>query len=259
MTYKHIHELYQTITDKNNFIIDIGAGGDLEASPVGKLLSSDKYRGVCFEPHPLKYPVLRQRISNTYSLCTDFVTPLSVLPLFDKYSVPTSPDILKIDIDGYDLEVLRTIVKKYQPKIIIAEINEKIPPPVLFEVLYKESYGWDESHFFGFSIASGEQFANDHNYTLLQILDVNNIILVHNDYAKDCQKKSLEEIYNEGYILSPERASFTWNADVNHWLHIKNSEELLGEIVNYFETNNNRSLLPVKTKKENVDFSIGIK
>ena len=197
MTYRDILSLYEIISDKNNFIIDIGAGGNLEESPVGKLLTSDKYRGVCFEPHPLKYPILREVINNKYLLCTDFVTPPSVLQLFDKYNVPTSPDILKIDIDGYDLEVLRTIVKKYQPKIIIAEINEKIPPPILFEVLYKESYAWDQSHFFGFSLSSAEQFANNHNYTLLQIFDVNNIILVHNDYANSFQKKSIQEIYNE--------------------------------------------------------------
>ncbi len=41
-------ELYGKIKNKNNYIIDIGAGGDLEASPVGRLISSDMYKGLCF-------------------------------------------------------------------------------------------------------------------------------------------------------------------------------------------------------------------
>ena len=44
-------------------------------------------------------------------------------------------------------------------------VFSKIDP----EIKYKETYSWDESHCFGFSISSGEKVMNANKYKILTI------------------------------------------------------------------------------------------
>lgn len=169
-----------------------------------------------------------------------FITPKNCLSLFKQYNVPISPDILKIDIDGYDLEVLRELLKEYKPKIIVAEINEKIPPPIHFEVKFNENYGWDTSHFFGFSLQDGFNVLTPLNYHIIRIIEGNNIVAIHNDYFDSEHiinklKCDIKTMYQTEYGNSMLQ-HFPWNKDINHWLTIKNPIELKNDIFNYFTT-----------------------
>jgi hypothetical protein len=169
---------------------------------------------------------------------------------------------VKIDIDGFDLEIIRKILTVYKPKIIIAEINEKIPPPILFEVKYKENYSWDESHCFGFSIKSGEQVMNENGYKILEIFELNNILCVNGDLCealKEDPTNNVENLYKTQYIEKTERFNILpWNSNVNYWLDIKDPVLLKNRIINYFCNVNDRSKFEVKTKLLDIDFSVGI-
>lgn len=253
-----IRNLYTQINNKSNYVIDIGASTGVNTDPVYSFITNSLFNGLCIEGDSTKAQRLRGNISPTFDIYNDYITPENVLEVFKKYNVPESPDVLKIDIDGYDLEVIRTILQIYKPKIIVAEINEKIPPPVLFEIKYSENYVWDYSHCFGFSITSGERVMSENNYKILEIFDLNNIICINQqlcdaigvDYKSDVNK-----LYNDGYISKKQRfTTLPWNDNVNYWLNIEDCEELKREIVNYFENINDRSQFEIKTKKRNVDF-----
>ena len=118
----------------------------------------------------------------------------------------------------------------------MAEINEKIPPPIQFEVLFSNDYGWDCSHFFGFSLASGEKVMKDNNYTILCIYDVNNILCIDNKYLEKLGiiPREISNIYSEDYINNSERMKFYWNNNVNYWFEIKDTNKLKEEIINFF-------------------------
>ena len=56
-------------------------------------------------------------------------------------TISMSSDFLNLDIDSYDLEVMKKILEKnFRPKVISMEINEKIPPPIYFAAKFNEFF-----------------------------------------------------------------------------------------------------------------------
>jgi hypothetical protein len=241
------------------YVVDIGASSGVPSDPVYPYITNPTYSGLCIEGKQENANILLRKLSNKFLVSCKYVTPQNILEIFQSSGVPKSPDILKIDIDGYDLEVLRVILTEYTPKIIIAEINEKIPPPIEFEVLYRDTYVWDESHCFGFSIASGEKVMKQHGYRIVEVHDLNNILCVRNDVDIPSVGNNIYEIYEKGYKENHQRFTrLPWNSDVDYWLRIKDHQELKSHITTYFTTNNSRSKFSTKTKQLGVDFSISL-
>jgi hypothetical protein len=237
-------------------VVDIGASGGIESDPVYSFITNPAFKGLCIEGNLEKVEYLRRKTA--CDVCSEYIYPHNILSIFSKFNVPIDIDILKIDIDGFDLEVIRKILEVYKPKIIIAEINEKIPPPIIFEVLYKDNYAWDESHFFGFSIKAGEVLMKKHGYSIIDMYDLNNILCVNSDLSSILvmEAQSVDELYEEQYTKHPKRLEmFSWNSDVSHWLEIKDKDALKDNIIEYFCNNNNRSRMEIKTK-ERSDFVI---
>lgn len=249
------------IKNPSYYVIDIGASTGVNTDPVYNFIVNKQFKGLCIEGSSQSVNTLKTRTH--FDIYNGYITPLNALTIFEQYNVPYDLDILKIDIDGYDLEVLRVILSKYKPKIIIAEINEKIPPPICFEVKYKENYSWDESHCFGFSIQAGAKVMNANNYKIASIYHLNNIFCINDDLCKSLQIDSnntddyIKNLYKKEYIDDFRRLRILpWNENVNYWLGISDAEILKNEINNYFVYNNNRSKFTVKTKIRDVDFSI---
>jgi hypothetical protein len=250
-----IFDLINKIKNPSKYIVDIGSSYGAECDPLYQFITGKDYNGLCIEGNKAK--VSQLKLKTSLDIYGDYINPENILDVFNKFNVPISPDIIKIDIDGYDLEVIRKILTVYKPKIIIAEINEKIPPPILFEVKYKSNYNWDESHFFGFSISSGERVMKQNNYKILSIYDVNNIICVDDELSTTLNSNDdIINIYKTGYIDNIKRNEFYWNNNVNYWLNISDKETLKNEITNYFVNINDRSTSIIKTKIKDVDFVI---
>jgi len=226
-------EFYSKIENPNNYFIDIGASDG--PGPIFPFLKAKYNYGLCIEGRDFLYEQLKNNINNTnVDIHIGFVYPHTINSIFKKYNVPAEPDILKIDIDGYDLDVLKNILEEYKPKIIIAEINEKIPPPIYFEVKYSEIYNFDSSHFYGFSIQAGKEVIEPYGYTIVSIFDGNNIICLRNDIFNK-ENLDLNIIYKVGYGENIEKITdCPWNEDVNIWLRLKDIELLKEEIIYYY-------------------------
>lgn len=254
-------EVHAKVVNPTNYIIDIGASTGVNSDPVYPFISNNKYKGLCIEGSAQKIPSLRQNISHTFDIYNGYITPHNVFSVFEQYKVPRFFDILKIDIDGYDLEVLRTILDKYQPRIIIAEYNEKIPPPIQFEVKYKDNYQWDYSHCFGFSISAGKKVFDKYHYKILSIYDLNNILCINFELCNLLSIDFESDVYNlykNDYSMKYNERDqhLPWNENVNYWLNITDPILLKNEILTYFTKINDRSNFQVKTKLEGVDFII---
>jgi len=223
--------------NRTNYFIDIGACDG--PGPIFHLLKHPDSKGLCIEGSgDDRYTGLVNNFKNNpnVKIHLGYITPLNCLELFEKYNVPISPDILKIDIDGYDLSLLRVLLTKYKPKIIISEINEKIPPPIYFEVKFDEKYSWDVSHFFGFSLQAGYDVLNPLNYSIIGLTsEGNNLVAINNDdFQFNILDQKLPEEIHRKYYVDTKLNNFPWNRDVNHWLNIKDPEELKNDIFDYF-------------------------
>ena len=131
---------------------------------------------------------------------------------------------MSLDIDSYDYFILEKILEKYSPSCIITEINEKIPPPIKFTILYDENYKWDESHCYGYSLSMLEDLLYKYNYKIHK-LHLNNAVLIPGK-----QEESMTEVYNRGYYNIPDKYfMFPWNysVDVIHILPSEKQKEFL--------------------------------
>jgi hypothetical protein len=65
---------------------------------------------------------------------------------------------MNFDIDSYDYYLLSEILTLYRPQLICTEINEKIPTPIKFKVMYSHKPKYDHTrvgnYFFGMSISA---------------------------------------------------------------------------------------------------------
>jgi hypothetical protein len=222
-----------TISLENKYCVDIAASDGICMSN-SYALYKEGWGGLAVEFDAVKFSSL----ANSYvgfqnvKLAKCMVTPLNVLSLLSANEVPIEFDFLNLDIDGYDYFVLEQILERYRPKLICAEINEKIPPPIKFTVKWNPEYCWAEDHFYGQSISQLHMLATKHQYALVE-LHYNNAFLIPLEYSR---KPALtpEEAYQSGYLGKPDRKKkFPWNDNMEEVLHLK-PDEALNYINNYF-------------------------
>jgi hypothetical protein len=159
------------------------------------------------------------------SLARLWVTPDNVVQTLRGHGTPADFAFLNLDIDGYDHFVLAALLEEFRPALICAEINESIPPPVKFTVLYDPAYVWAEDHFYGQSLSKLDELAGACGYALVE-LDYNNAFLVPSERSP-LAGLTPEEAYARGYRDRTDRRElFPWNADMEE-LHALDTEEQL--------------------------------
>lgn len=190
-----------------HFFVDIGAS-DCPGESQSEILLDHGWTGVMFECDPIKFRGLSARMNGKpVQVIPDKVTVDNVLDYLKFANVPND-FYLSIDIDGYDYFVLQKILTVYKPQLIISEINEKIPPPIQFTVMYDPEYWWKAWHHFGYSLSMLENLLPTFGYKILE-LDYNNVILV-----PGTQTESLKDVYWNGYLGKPDKDSrFYYNTD----------------------------------------------
>ncbi len=224
------------------YAIDIGAQDG--PGPVYDLFKTQGYDGLCIEGNQMSFNALCQNLPQpNVHKHRIFVTPDNIISIFKQHNVPLEPFALKIDIDGYDYEVLDQILDTYRPMFVVAEINEKIPPPILFQTKYHPKYEWGRNHFFGFSLQSAYQLMTKRGYTIVQLVGGNNILCIRKEMAESIPQISATEMYKRDYLENmPVLWMFPWNSDIHHWTKCMDSnsgvsvDDTIKDIVDYFTT-----------------------
>jgi len=246
------------------YVIDIGSSSGVPTDPCFPYITNPNFSGLCIEGDKMKAQYLRRRVSQTMSIYADYITPQNIIEVFQNYNVPENLFLIKIDIDGFDLEILRKILtSQYQPLFFIAEINEKIPPPIHFEIKYSKNYKWDTSHCFGFSLQAAKNVFETNNYYIACLYEMNNILCIRKDQINLLPMykfpRDINKMYKDEYVNNKQRESaFPWNKNVDHWLTIDDKELLFEQIKYYFTKVNDRSNFPIKTKVLDKDFILKI-
>ena len=114
--------------------------------------------------------------------------------------------------------------------MICAEINEKIPPPLKFTVLYDPRYSWHSDHFYGQSIAQLYCLCEKYNYDLVE-LHYNNAFLIPKELNVH-RALSPEAAYEAGYRSKTDRLKkFPYNANFEKILEMnpENAKKFVNE------------------------------
>jgi hypothetical protein len=202
----------------SRFCVDIAASDGTTMSNTYPLFS-DGWAGIAAECDPDKFVKLAAAYASFtgVALMKCMVTPDNVTSLLEVSSTPTDFGFLNLDIDGYDYFVLDRILHRYRPRLICAEVNEKIPPPLKFTVRWDPRYVWAGDHFYGASVSKMHELCVAHHYALAE-LHFNSAFLVPEE-SWHGPSLTPEQAWRVGYRDKPDRREkFPWNADMDDLL-----------------------------------------
>ena len=219
-----ISNYLETIEPNNKFYIDIGSSNEPNLDPN---IVRDSDLTILCECDAIKHPCTTLGEISTREhvhFIRDKVTPSNVVDLISNITKNIEPKFVDIDIDGYDFFVLEALLKKMTPTIIMAEINEKIPPPIKFTVKYDPNYWWDTSHFYGMSLSKLYELLDRYGYDLIN-LTFNNAYAVRKDKNPGYTSFTPEEAYDVFYKNASDREHhFGYNGNVNSLLELTPEE-----------------------------------
>jgi hypothetical protein len=221
----------------SGFIVDIAASDGVTQSCTLRFFQRMGWSGLAVEMDATKFAYLAFVYANlpNAQLARTKVTPSNIKALLDSYEVPSDISILNLDIDSYDLYVMKSILLSgFRPKIITMEVNEKIPSGIFFAVHFDDHKTWQSDHFYGCSLDAACSVVKPFGYILFA-MNYNNAIFLRRDLPfNDFPDLDSETAYNNGYKLAKDRKTlFPWNVDVEQWLH-SNTDETIEMIRNFF-------------------------
>jgi len=193
--------------------VDIGAGDGVKGSNTYALFR-DGWRGVGFEGSNRKVCKLAAAYKQypQVSAVNCVVTPENVVPLLKAYKIEREFGVLSLDIDSYDYWVLEAVLAEFRPRLVVTEINEKIPPPIRFVVKYDPDFQMTH-HFFGYSIGSLAELAARHDYAIIEV-EYNNAFLAPRELP-GVLPRDAATAYAKGYVDRPDRREkFRTNANM---------------------------------------------
>lgn len=208
------------------FYVDIGAADGFNSSSTYPFAKNDNFQGLSIEFDQAKFKKMSYIYKNfiNANVLKTKVTPNNISEILTENNIPIEFDILNIDIDSYDLFVLKELLNSYSPKIISMEINEKIPIPLYFTVEYDENHFWKGDHFFGCSLQAAYTEIKEYNYRLHKLI-YNNAIFISNETNLDFIEPAVIDAYNDGYKFKEDRLlKFHYNSDVDKALSMSDNE-----------------------------------
>jgi hypothetical protein len=212
--------------------VDIGAGDGIKSSNTYALFRAG-WRGLGVEGDASR----ARRLARAYNKLEGvtavraLVTPSNVVQLLRSHGVETDFGVLSLDIDSYDYWVLDALLGGFRPRLVVTEINEKIPPPIKFVVKYDPEFRL-QHHFFGYSIASLEELCERHGYALIA-LEYNNAFLAPRE-LDGVRPLDAAEAYRQGYLERADRQERFWRNSDMEVLHSLEPAEAARFIEHFF-------------------------
>lgn len=195
-----IAEMFDIIRERTplaKVAINIGANDGISLDLLHRLYVSRGWGGLCidFEDHYLEK--MNANLPPKVDKLIVEVTPDNVLSLLEKYK---EIDAISVDIDSFDYYILEKVIT-LQPKMIIIEVNEDVPPGITYAAKYKKNFSYDAgvTKNYGCSLDAVTALGDKHGFKLLR-MDWNNAILIREDLSPMFDlPSSNKEAYSDGY------------------------------------------------------------
>jgi len=213
-----VEELLAKVSNRNNFVIDIGASDGVDWSNSYQLFMSGA-DGIVVEGNRSKAVSLIkhcEEMRGNISIINCYVNPLTITQLLKGLGAPCDLDFLSLDIDSYEYDLIENLLEEYRPKVICLEINERLPPPIHYIFRYREpSIRRDMSMVSSASIAAWEVLFKRNNYKLY-CLEYNNLFVIDGSVKcfSEYNQKSASEVYDDFRNLPDRETLFPWNSKI---------------------------------------------
>ena len=228
------------------FFVDIGAQDGVLGSQT-LALAKRGWSGVNYEADTPLFEGMRTRYAALPSvkIRRELVAPDSIVEILKRDGVPDDFGFLNLDIDSFDYYVLHNILLSFAPSVICVEINEMIPPPIVFAVEYHADAMWSGDRFQGFSIQAAKDLCHRFGYSIGE-LHYNNLLLTRMPAgAPPVSDDDIARAYRTGYVERPDRDYlFPWNVEYAHLL-TASAEEALQDLSQLFADRLDRCSLSI--------------
>jgi len=177
-----IERIFELIGTTNKYAIEFGGWDGVVGSNTRNLLTNHGWSGLFIEGNEERSAQckINYKDNDKVTSVVGFVGFLKNKKL-DVYlkenNAPQSPDLLSIDIDGYDYHVWESLVE-HDPRVIIIEYNITVPKDVYYINAYTEEV------MDGSSAAALVALAHKKGYELAAVTMANCIFVKSEDYEK---------------------------------------------------------------------------
>lgn len=227
----YIYQILAPLNPVEMYVINLGANDGKSLDPVYSLFSNGA-SGLAVELNQELFNALNINLPwNRVKKLSQHVSPLSIVNMLLMAGSPKVPDVFKIDIDSYDISVVDALLQNgtFTPRLILMEINEKIPPPIQFAINQYEPFAWKADHCFGISIEKVARILLQHDYIPVA-LDWNNLYSIPRSTLNNMPKStyfkldySTQSLYDLGYWKRQGRSQiFPYNSNVDIWANEAN-------------------------------------
>lgn len=131
-----IEEIFSRIGYRSKIVVEFGAGDGIGLSNSRRLILNEGFSAVLIEGNEQRYlkgietykDNLQVKFINGY---VTFEGQNTLENILSNLNISEDPDLISIDIDGYDYHVWDSIVK-YRPRVVLIEFNPTISNEIIF-------------------------------------------------------------------------------------------------------------------------------
>ena len=98
-----------------------------------------------------------------------FLTAENIVDTFRRHAVPSTFDVLSLDVDGNDYWLWQALAPVYTPRLVCIEYNSRFGPDQSVTIPYQPDHRWDKTDYYGASAAALVALGRRHGYTLVDV------------------------------------------------------------------------------------------
>ena len=163
-----IAEIFNRIGTEHKTFVEFGVEDGLECNTLYLTLSG--WKGLWMDGSPRHLKSINDKFgfmieSGQLTAVRAMIDAENINDLIENH-IGTRVDLLSIDIDRNDYWVWKAI-DVIQPRLVVAEYNATIRPPVAVSVKYDPSARWRGGNYFGASLSAFEKLGREKGYSLV--------------------------------------------------------------------------------------------
>ena len=197
-----IEYIFSIIKPKYNYYVEFGGWDGVHLSNTANLRINKGWKGLLLEGDENKVMSMsnREEINLNHAL----VTSKNINCLLEKYNVPSSFDLLSIDIDSNDYYVWKNLID-FRPTIVIVEANpgikNELPVSILEDGSNIHNHNGFTGNYFGANLHAFYNLANKKGYKLLTVSRWNAFFIVDEEFHKFGMTPITKEIMLSKYCF----------------------------------------------------------
>lgn len=174
-----IEFIFQNIGVTNKFCVEFGFNtNDIKGGSgpnTARLILEDNWNGLLLD---------NEHENLSINLHKELLTFENIGYIFQKYSVPISPDYVSIDVDSIDLWLFKgMLLAGYRPRLISVEYNCLFP--ITLSVTVKPDTKWGNDDVFGASLLALHKVAEEFEYHLICVEPNLDAFFIRDDLSSD--------------------------------------------------------------------------